>query len=58
MRYLTVKEVAEVLRVTPYTVRKWIRQGKLFASKTGKEYRIHNGHVQGFINKGYKNEKE
>ena len=38
--YLTVEEAAEVARVKPRTILEWIREGKLRASRPGKEYRI------------------
>ena len=37
---LKVKEVAEVLRVTPKTIRTWCREGKMRAIRIGKEYKI------------------
>ena len=39
-RYLTRKEVADRLRVTPETVSDWIRAGKLKAEKVGKKLLI------------------
>lgn len=39
-KYLTSVEVAEVLRISAYTVREWIRDGKLRASKIGKAYLV------------------
>ncbi len=39
-RYLTRKEVADRLRVTPETVSDWIRDGKLKAEKVGKKLLI------------------
>jgi excisionase family DNA binding protein len=34
-RLLTVEEVVERLRVHPYTVRKWLREGKLKGFRLG-----------------------
>lgn len=39
-KYYTVKEVADMLRVDPRTIRKAIDTGKLKASMVGREYRI------------------
>ena len=39
-RALTVEQVAEYLQLSPYTVREWIRQGKLPGRKIGRVYRI------------------
>jgi excisionase family DNA binding protein len=38
--FLTPKEVSEVLRVSVYTVRRWIKQGDLPAYKVGRGWRI------------------
>lgn len=39
-RFLTVNETAEFFCVSPKTIRKWIRHGKLSAVKIDREYRI------------------
>lgn len=39
-RVFTVHEAADYLRVTPYTVRKWLRRGRIKGSKIGHIYRI------------------
>lgn len=36
-RFLTVDEAAEVVRVTPYTVREWLREGRL------RGHKVHGG---------------
>lgn len=38
--YLTSAEVAELLRVSTYTVRAWARNGVLPASKLGSDWRF------------------
>lgn len=38
--FFTTEEVAVWLKVARKTVRRWIRKGKLPASKPGKEYRV------------------
>lgn len=40
MKFLTVKEVAELLKVHPNTVRFWVAKGKLPASRIGRAWRI------------------
>lgn len=48
---LSVNEVSKVLSVNAQTVRKWIRNGKLKASKpTGKNYIIQAKDLKDFIN--------
>ena len=37
---LTIKEIAEFLRVNERTVRRWINDGSLPALQLGREYRI------------------
>lgn len=39
-RMLTVNEAADYLRVTPYTLRKWLRKGRIRGRKIGRIYRI------------------
>ena len=56
---LTVNEVAKVLQVNQQTVRKWIRNGKLKASKpTGKNYIIQAQDLKKFINGNNEDETE
>ena len=47
-RPLTVEEVAEQLRVTPETVRTWIRTGELDAIDVGGTYRIYPADFENF----------
>ena len=46
-RYLTVRETADRLRVTPHTVYRWCRTGRLQAMKIGKEWRIPAQQLEG-----------
>jgi excisionase family DNA binding protein len=46
---LTPQEVAEYLQLTPDTVYRYIREGKLAASKLGRQYRIPKENVQLFL---------
>ena len=43
---LTPQEVAEYLQITPDTVYRYIREGKLVASKLGRHYRIPKENVE------------
>ncbi len=38
--FLTPQEVSELLRVSVYTVRRWIKQGQLPAYRIGRGWRI------------------
>jgi putative molybdopterin biosynthesis protein len=38
--FLTPQEVSELLRVSVYTVRRWIKQGDLPAYRVGRSWRI------------------
>ncbi|SDN14073.1 helix-turn-helix domain-containing protein [Acetanaerobacterium elongatum] len=49
MGLLTVKEVADRLKLTPYTVREWIREGKLKASKVGGVWRIKEDNLSALL---------
>ncbi|MGD9001870.1 MAG: helix-turn-helix domain-containing protein [Anaerolineae bacterium] len=46
---LTPQEVAEYLQLTPDTVYRYIREGKLVASKLGRQYRIPKKNVELFL---------
>ena len=51
-RLLTVREVAERLRSSPETVRRWLRQGKLHGFQPGGTklgYRVPESELQRFI---------
>ena len=38
--WLTVAQSAEILQLNPMTILRWIKSGKLPASKIGKSYRV------------------
>lgn len=40
LAFLTPEEVSEMLRVSVYTVRRWIKEGSLPAYKVGRGWRI------------------
>ena len=51
-RLLTVREVAEQLRSSPETVRRWLRQGKLRGFRPGGTklgYRVSESELQRFL---------
>jgi excisionase family DNA binding protein len=45
---LTVEEAADILRVSPKTVREWLRKGKLVSLKFGKQWRIRRQDLESF----------
>lgn len=48
-RILTAEQVAQILQVHPFTVLKFIKQGKLKASKLGRVYRIREKDLEHFL---------
>jgi len=46
---LTVKEVAQEMRVSERRVTKWIQNGELVALNLGKDYRIYRRDLDEFI---------
>jgi len=46
---LTPQAVAEYLQLTPDTIYRYIREGKLVASKMGRQYRIRKESVELFL---------
>jgi len=46
---LTPQEVAKYLQITPDTVYRYIREGKLVASRLGRHYRIPKENVELFL---------
>lgn len=52
-QFLTVREVAETLRVHPETVREWIRTGKLRGVRLGKRsgFRVEEGDLRAFVDR-------
>lgn len=51
--YLTVAEVAGMLRVSTMTVYRLIKAGELPAVRVGKSYRLAEADVDGFVAKGF-----
>lgn len=50
IKVYTLKQVAELLQVSRQTIYNYIRDGKLQATQTGKEYRVTNEQLEAFIN--------
>ncbi len=49
-RLLTVKEVADILRLNILTVYEYLKSGKLMAVKFGRSYRVQEKDLESFIN--------
>jgi excisionase family DNA binding protein len=49
MKYLTIKEVADMLQLTERGIQKWVREGKIVAMKLGREYRIEKNDLEEFL---------
>ena len=49
--FLTPQEVSELLQVSVYTVRRWIKQGELPAYKVGRLWRIEKGDLNTWLDK-------
>lgn len=47
--FLSVEEVAQILKMDIETVRKWIRQKKLKAYRFGRDYRIRRDDFDKFV---------
>ena len=52
-QYFTTAEVAQMLKLNPFTILTYIRSGKLGASKIGKSYRVAKGDIDAFMASGY-----
>jgi excisionase family DNA binding protein len=51
--YLTVAEVAELLKLNQQTVRNWIDQGSLPALRVGRRVRIKRSDLERMLDEGY-----
>ena len=49
---LTVREVAQVMRVSTMTVYRLIRAGELVATRVGRSYRIFESDVSAYLSRG------
>ena len=52
-RFLTVQEVADVLRISSMTVYRLIKNGDLPAARIGKSFRVREDDLDAFIAKQY-----
>lgn len=52
-RFLTVREVAEVMRVSTMTVYRLIKAGDLASVRVGKSYRIREEDVDAYLARRY-----
>ena len=54
--FITVSEAARILRRSPYTIRRWLREGKLDGSKTTNgsrgQYLIRRAEVDSLLRQG------
>lgn len=50
----TVDEVAQALKLHPYTIRRLSREGKIPAFKFGGQWRFNKEEIQKWMNKGKK----
>ena len=49
VKFYTIEEVADILRVNPATVRKLIESGELGATRVGRQYRISQEALDDYI---------
>ena len=49
-KFYTVEEVAQIVRVTEWTVREWLKAGSLNGSKLGRAWRISQAVLKTFLN--------
>ena len=52
-RFLTVAEVADIMRVSTMTVYRLIKAGELRAVRVGKSYRLAEDHVDHYLAQGF-----
>lgn len=51
-RFLTVQEVAELMRVSTMTVYRLIKAGDLRAARVGRSYRLREDEVETYLQRG------
>lgn len=52
-KLLTLREVSDELQVAVYTLREWIRAGKMAAHKIGRDYRVCESELQRLIDRSF-----
>ena len=52
-RFLTVQEVADLMRVSSMTVYRLIKSGELPAVRVGRSFRVAEGYVDTYLASGY-----
>lgn len=55
--YYTVAEIAEMLSLSPYTIREWCKSGKIKGIKIGRDWRISRDALKEYVNSVYGGEK-
>jgi excisionase family DNA binding protein len=51
--FLTVQEVADLMRVSTMTVYRLIKSGDLRATRVGRSYRLRAGEVDSYLDRGH-----
>jgi excisionase family DNA binding protein len=49
IKFYTIAETAEALRVTPQTIRAWIKQGRLKGQRIGRPILITENNLKAFL---------
>lgn len=52
-RFLTVQEVADLMRVSSMTVYRLIKSGELGAVRVGRSFRVRQEDIDGYLEQGY-----
>lgn len=55
--FMTSDEIAKIFKVSEFSVRRWVAEGKLKGLKIGKAYRFTHKDIDNFINNS-KNERQ
>ena len=50
--FYTIQEAAQALRVTPQTIRAWIKQGRLKGVRVGRPILITENNIKAFLEAG------
>ena len=50
IKFYTISETAQALRVTPQTIRAWIKQGRLKSQRIGRPILITESNLKEFLN--------